>query len=751
MSQIRIAHLYRRFRPDFTGDGIFYARLIPLMAELDTDHSVIVFETPRPIAPIASDFPVHYLTSDGGERPRFALARWLWANARNFDVLHIHSHVDRTFLSYWLARLLGLRVLYSSTLEDSADEMLSRYRPSFRILARRLLRGIDHFVGISPRLYSGKSRWVGERRATVIPQGVTLPPLCSAQNREELRLSLGVKANEIVILYVGSISARKGVLSLVKGFAELSADTPDVRLVIVGPAIEPEYGADVFRYIEENALTDRVTHVPYSDDPGQYYLASDIFAFASYSEGFGNVLLEAMSFGLPVVSRYIGDVTDTFIEHGVSGYLFSRDEAFVTSLRTLTANLALRQEMGNRARQRVHDDFQLPTLAKQYVALYQALVSSDAHAANSQQDPTLLTGCSTFTAGPKPAGMSLIQQSASKPTLIAVIDTESEFLWSAGVSADEGSVHSIEQLERAQSIFERYGLQPCYVVDFPVVSNAESAETIKGFIARGAEVGVHLQPWTTPPLVEPKDGWHAFPGNLSASLEKQKLEYLSSAVKRTFGIKPRAYKAGRYGISRASLRLIEEAGFDIDLSVAPTFNYSREGGPDFSLFSASPYWFGQSRKLLELPTTSGFSGILRVIGRPLWKFSETGWIGKTRLRGGLDRFGLLSRVRLSPEAYTSAEMIRLTRGLLAKGCRYFTLSFHSSSLQPGFTPYSKTRADTDRILDNLDKYLDFFTNELQGKMSTPSGIYDTELEQLRRKSGGAQDRPGAARAPRPPE
>jgi len=33
MSQMRVIHLYRRFRPDFTGDGIFYARLIPLMAE----------------------------------------------------------------------------------------------------------------------------------------------------------------------------------------------------------------------------------------------------------------------------------------------------------------------------------------------------------------------------------------------------------------------------------------------------------------------------------------------------------------------------------------------------------------------------------------------------------------------------------------------------------------------------------------------------------------------------------------------
>jgi hypothetical protein len=59
------------------------------------------------------------------------------------------------------------------------------------------------------------------------------------------------------------------------------------------------------------------------------------------------------------------------------------------------------------------------------------------------------------------------------------------------------------------------------------------------------------------------------------------------------------------------------------------------------------------------------------------------------------------------------------------------LSFHSSSLQPGFTPYSKTMADTDRILDDLEKYLAFFTRELQGTTSTPSAIYDAELSKAR--------------------
>lgn len=373
MSQTRIIHLYRRFRPEFTGDGIYYEHLIPLMAELGTTHIVLAFDTPKPDSIPNFNFQIHYLTSSAGERSRFALISWLWANRNNFDVLHIHSHVDRTFLSYWFARAVGLRVIYSSTLEDSADELLAGYRPSFRPLVRLLFYGIEFFVGNSPRLYSGKSRWIGSRRATVIPQGTTYPTLISTEDRDELRRSFGVESGDIVLLYVGSICARKGILSLVSTFALSAANNSHVRLIMVGPVIEPEYGANVFRNIDEMSLTDRVMHVSFAENVRPYYQISDAFVFSSYNEGFPNVLLEAMSFGLPIVSRLIPEVTDTFIEDGYSGYLFLSDD-FHVILDAVIADLAHGKVMGEHARQRVHDSFLITDIAQRYVSLYKSTV-----------------------------------------------------------------------------------------------------------------------------------------------------------------------------------------------------------------------------------------------------------------------------------------------------------------------------------------------------------------------------------------
>ena len=147
--------------------------------------------------------------------------------------------------------------------------------------------------------------------------------------------------------------------------------------MLVGPVIEPEYGASVVAAIEEKSLADRITHVPYVENVRPYYLVSDLFVFASYSEGFGNVLLEAMSFGLPVISRYISDVTDTFIEHGISGYLFSDDDSFVAALEALIADPSQRRDMGERARQRVYDSFLITDIARRYVSLYRSIVRSN--------------------------------------------------------------------------------------------------------------------------------------------------------------------------------------------------------------------------------------------------------------------------------------------------------------------------------------------------------------------------------------
>ena len=324
-------------------------------------------------------------------------------------------------------------------------------------------------------------------------------------------------------------------------------------------------------------------------------------------------------------------------------------------------------------------------------------------------------------AGPVAVGMRPIAQAASmQPTLITVIDTESEFDWSAGVIADRGAVTSIASLDLAQEIFDQFGVKPCYVVDYPVASHPESAATLKAMISRGAEIGAHLQPWTTPPMEETLDQWHSFPGNLDGDLLRRKLALLVETIRENIGVTPLSYKAGRYGISHSTLTLLEDLGFEVDLSVGSGFDYRQQGGPDFSRYATTPYMFGARRRLLELPTTGGFIGTLRNHGPALWRLTDNSMARALHLRGVLDRTGAASIIRLSPEGHDISQLKELTRTLLAEGVRVFTLSFHSSSLAPGFTPYVRDKDELKQLLATMQHYIDYFLNQVGGVSLTPT-------------------------------
>lgn len=309
------------------------------------------------------------------------------------------------------------------------------------------------------------------------------------------------------------------------------------------------------------------------------------------------------------------------------------------------------------------------------------------------------------------------------PTLLVVVDTEEEFDWEADFDRNATSVEAMLHLHRGQEIFDEAGVRPAYLVDFPVASQEPGFVPIKELVDSGrAVVGAHLHPWVSPPFDEEVNRLHSFAGNLPAALERAKLERLVDQIETSFGERPVIYKAGRYGIGPNTAGILEDLGFEVDLSACAAFDFSAEGGPDYSRFSSDPYWFGDERPLLGLPATGAFVGRLQR-GAPRWHH----WATRPRLRwarlpGILARLDLIDRLHLSPEGFDFSDLRRLTEFLLAQGVRVFTLSFHSPTLDPGRTPYVGNRSDLDKFLDVLRRYLGYFRGELEGTSMTPLEI-----------------------------
>jgi hypothetical protein len=323
-----------------------------------------------------------------------------------------------------------------------------------------------------------------------------------------------------------------------------------------------------------------------------------------------------------------------------------------------------------------------------------------------------------------------------RPILVVVIHTEEEFDWDKPHDRNATGVAHMRHIDRAQNVFDEFGIVPNYVVDYPIATQAEAFGPLKVYADAGrALIGTHLHPWVSPPHEEELNARNSYPGNLARTLEHEKLRVLTERITASFGARPLTYLAGRYGFGPNTGEILESLGYEVDISPAASIDYSADGGPDYSAYTSDPFWFGRSRHLLGLPGSGGYVGWLRAGGTPLYRRLTQPWLRRARVSGAVARLRLLERIRLSPEDYSVPEMRRLTRALMADGIRIFVFSFHSPSVMPGGTPYVRSDAELGRFLEKCRRFFDFFLRTLGGNTMTPLGVKDYLMQTARPRAG----------------
>ena len=160
------------------------------------------------------------------------------------------------------------------------------------------------------------------------------------------------------------------------------------------------------------------------------------------------------------------------------------------------------------------------------------------------------------------------------------------------------------------------------------------------------------------------------------------------------------------------MKLLEELGYHVDMSVSPRMDFRSGGGPCFAEFDSRPFFLTPT--LMECPCTIDYIGWMGSAGRVVHEIAQDSRLSSLRLAGILARLQIVNRVMLSPEGNTLSEMCALARALHSRGLRVFTLSYHSPSLEPGHTPYVRSGKDLEQFLSCLDGFCEFFFGELQG-------------------------------------
>ena len=181
----------------------------------------------------------------------------------------------------------------------------------------------------------------------VVARGVDTQLFNPSRRSEALRASWGAEAHSLVLLVVGRLAAEKNLDVALRAFEAMRSQHPDVKLVVVGDGPLRE---SLRQRCPQGIFAGMRGH----DELAGYYASADMFLFPSLTETFGNVTVEALASGLPVLAFNTAAAAD-WVEHDGNGWLVAPndDAAFVAVAAQLAAQPGRVAQAALRARSQV--------------------------------------------------------------------------------------------------------------------------------------------------------------------------------------------------------------------------------------------------------------------------------------------------------------------------------------------------------------------------------------------------------------
>jgi glycosyltransferase involved in cell wall biosynthesis len=390
---MKIVHVVGSFFPEAKGACYSAVRLVHGLRDLGVESSFVTNDATGWLDGEAYEgFPVrtYFLKGTGKLKKAQSLLRLIYdlqTGRIPCDLVHFHGGGHMHLIA---ARLIQLFVkkptLFKITLNgwDSPDGIR---RTKWARMALRSFMSMDAVVAMT----SGQAELCRQEGYTgnleVIPNGVDCVRFKPAlkEEREKLRLHLGMEEGDFVLCYTGVLNHRKGTDLLLKLMSALKRRRPECVLYLVGDFVGGQREEMARRQLAadlgvdpDSVPWDRIRFLGRVDNVEDYMRAADLFVFPSRQEGFGTVQIEAMACGLPCLVYDIPGVSaDIFPDESVGIRLQAHDvDIFKEKVLHLMDSAEERQALGERARSYCLEHFDRKIIAEQYRSLYCRLMDN---------------------------------------------------------------------------------------------------------------------------------------------------------------------------------------------------------------------------------------------------------------------------------------------------------------------------------------------------------------------------------------
>ena len=293
-----------------------------------------------------------------------SIAMWRLQRRERYDIVHVHWPLPHALFG-WVARVARRRTRVIMQFYSIELRWVNQRIAVLRGFLRRAIRTADRVVAISTSTAREVAALAGsDVPIEVIPYAVEMP-----SHRAN------PAAGDAMVLYVGRLVERKGVAYLI----DAAATVPNVRIVIIGDG--PERAALEQRAAERGVM-ERVEFRGWvtPQDLDRAYASATAFALPAVvdkrgdTEGLGMVLLEAMSYYVPVVTTALGGITD-IVENEKTGLLVPPNDAnaLAAALQRLIEDRTLAARLGEAGERVIEDRFSWPHIIDQFAGVYDSL------------------------------------------------------------------------------------------------------------------------------------------------------------------------------------------------------------------------------------------------------------------------------------------------------------------------------------------------------------------------------------------
>lgn len=294
-----------------------------------------------------------------------ALGELIWI-LQQAEIDLLHTHMSERGSTFRQAITTLIAVMFGKPV------VMHTHGPEFHLFYAKLpvplkqglsfvFQQCSHFIVLSEswRKYYIDNLGLSEERVTVLPNSIKFPSLIPDRSNRSV----------ITMLFLGRIGHRKGAFDLVQALAGLTAEQKSrSKLIMAGDGDVAEL-RHLVEQLNLNSLIDVLDWVN-SEQRDALLAQADIFLLPSYNEGLPMSVLEAMSWGLPVITTPVGGIPEIIVSNE-NGLLVNPGDIqqLTMCIQSLLENEKLRFNLGQSARQSIAD-FDIENYIKSLINIY---------------------------------------------------------------------------------------------------------------------------------------------------------------------------------------------------------------------------------------------------------------------------------------------------------------------------------------------------------------------------------------------